>query len=106
GLDYLYDVKLLRSGEKWNAALLAKIEQADIFQLCWSRAAKKSSYVEQEWKYALKQKKTNFIRPVYWQRPLPTPPSELADLHFAYLELHRQLSLRNRFREWWLDRVH
>jgi hypothetical protein len=87
GIQYMRDVKILRSGEQWNQALLDKIDEADIFQLCWSKAAKRSRYVEQEWRYALALALPNFIRPTYWQQPLPKPPTELASLHFAYYQL-------------------
>jgi TIR domain len=46
GMEFLRDVEKLRSGEKWNPALLAMIERADIFQLYWSRTAKLSRHVE------------------------------------------------------------
>lgn len=84
GLQYLRDVRLLRSGEEWNPALLQKIDEADIFQLCWSKPAKRSPNVRKEWKHALKRKKRSFIRPLYWDLPMPSPPAELAKLHFAY----------------------
>jgi len=87
GMEYLRDIRVLRSGEKWNSALLSKIEEADIFQLCWSEAAKRSEYVTQEWRHALAQKRESFVRPMYWQTPMPQPPPELADIHFAYLSL-------------------
>jgi uncharacterized protein YjbI with pentapeptide repeats len=90
GMEYLRDVRILRSGEKWNPALLDKIEEADIFQLCWSYAAKGSGYVEQEWRHALGLRRSYFIRPVYWEKPMPAPPSELSDMHFAYLELEHE----------------
>jgi tetratricopeptide (TPR) repeat protein len=89
GLDYLRDVVTLKSGQKWHDGLFNLIEQADIFQLFWSTTAAKSSYVEKEWKHAcdlVKQgrKHDNFIRPVYWVKPMPEPPSELALIQFAY----------------------
>jgi hypothetical protein len=87
GMKFLRDMEALRSGEKWNPALLAMIEQANIFQLYWSNAAKHSRYVKQEWRHALKQEKNHFIRPLYWQLPMPRPPRELAELHFSYFEL-------------------
>jgi hypothetical protein len=86
GMKFLRDVEKLRSGEKWNPALLAMIERADIFQLYWSNAAKRSRYVKAEWRHALKQEKSNFIRPLYWHLPMPQPPRALAQLHFSYLE--------------------
>jgi hypothetical protein len=87
GMEYLRDVRILRSGEKWNPALLGKIEEANIFQLCWSSAAKGSDYVEQEWRHAVSLDRPYFIRPVYWEKPMPAPPTELSNIHFAYLEL-------------------
>ena len=86
GMKYLRDVNILRSGEKWNPALLKKIEEADIFQLCWSTAAKKSTYVKQEWQHALKLQRQSFLRPVYWETPMPDPPDELRSIHFACLQ--------------------
>jgi len=89
-IDYLRDVRLLRSGDQWNPAILQAIEQADRFQLCWSQAAKESPFVEQEWRRALQVrtgKDPQFICPFYWAKPMPAPPTELSDLHFAYLEL-------------------
>lgn len=87
GMEYLQDIRILRSGERWNSALLRKIEEADIFQLCWSEASKRSKYVTREWQHALAQKRGSFVRPMYWQRPMPEAPPELADIHFAYLSL-------------------
>lgn len=79
------DLTILRTGEEWNPKLLKKIEEADIFQLCWSAAAKKSRYVEQEWRHALDLQRLHFIRPMYWEMPFPKPPLELKSLHFARL---------------------
>ena len=88
GDTYVRDVKKLRSGERWNPTLLRMIETADIFQLCWSGAAKASPNVEQEWRHALAQQRDDpFIRPTYWEKPMPTPPPELEEFHFAPLEV-------------------
>jgi hypothetical protein len=84
GLQSLRDVHVLRSGEQWHPALLRHIEQADIFQLYWSNHAKHSAYVEQEWRHALTQGRPSFIRPLYWEHPMPDPPPELAAIHFTY----------------------
>jgi HEAT repeat protein len=86
GMSFLRDIEALRSGEKWQPRLLELIEQADVFQLYWSIAAKRSRHVEQEWRHALVRTKARlgFIRPVYWQTPMPEPPPELADIHFSY----------------------
>lgn len=87
GLEYLRDVSILRSGEEWNKAILAWIEKSEVFQLLWSESARESKYVRQEWKHALMLRRRQFIRPVYWQTPMPKPPRELGKLHFAYLDL-------------------
>jgi TIR domain-containing protein len=87
GNEYLRDVRSLRSGEKWQPKLLEMIEKADIFQLCWSQAAKRSRNVKQEWRHALEQRRCSFIRPMYWEIPMPKPPAELAKLQFHYYPL-------------------
>lgn len=88
GDTYLRDVTALRSGESWNPALLRMVERADVFQLCWSRAAKRSRYVKQEYRHALGLgRQTPFIRPTYWEDPMPLPPRELKSIHFTRLQL-------------------
>lgn len=87
GLAYLRDVRVLRSGQQWNEEILRKIEQADIFQLCWSTNASASPYVEQEWRHALRQKRGLFIRPMYWETPMPPAPPELSKLHFSRFQV-------------------
>ena len=86
GLDFLRDVVTLKSGQDWNAELLRMIDRADIFQLFWSNAAAESKYVRQEWEHALSLNRQSeaFIRPVYWQHPMPPVPPELGAIHFAY----------------------
>jgi TIR domain len=90
GFDFLRDRDTLRPGEDWNATLMKMIDQADIFQLFWSPRSAASQYCRQEWEYALKQSKDKggaFIRPVYWEEPLTSPPPELSSLHFAFVPL-------------------
>ena len=89
GLDYLRDVTTLRSGKKWKPELLRFIEEADAFQLFWSRAAAESRYVTEEWQAAVRliagnKKEETFIRPVYWKAPMPQPPKPLKEIHFAF----------------------
>jgi hypothetical protein len=85
GMTYLRDVRILRSGERWSSVLLRRIEEADIFQLYWSDAAKRSKYVRREWVHAVALRRGNFIRPVYWQKPMPACPPALRHIHFACL---------------------
>ncbi len=86
GMQVLQDIAVLRSGEEWKPELLRLIESADVFQLYWSEMAKASHNVEREWRHALALTRKNFVRPIYWKRPIPKPPEELAKLHFAFLE--------------------
>ncbi|HEU0294219.1 MAG TPA: protein kinase [Anaerolineales bacterium] len=88
GYDVLIDIDDLRAGQVWNDELMRMIERADIFQLFWSSNFSQSEYCRREWEHALKQEKPEgFIRPIYWQKPLPPPPEELSKFHFDYVEL-------------------
>lgn len=86
GLDFLRDITTLKSGQNWSAALLAMIDRADIFQLFWSANAAQSQYVRQEWEYALQRAagREAFIRPVFWEQPMPSVPPELSHIHFVF----------------------
>jgi serine/threonine protein kinase len=91
GDKYLRDVTELRSGQDWQRWMREAIEEADMFQLFWSHNSMRSVYVRQEWEYALSLGRPNFIRPTYWEEPLPEspadnlPPDELRKLHFQQL---------------------
>lgn len=87
GFKYLRDIRELRAGQEWNPALLRMIEEADLFQLCWSSKASLSPYVKQEWQHALAQGRKDFIRPMFWEQPQPAIPPELAKLHFARFQV-------------------
>jgi hypothetical protein len=89
GDRYLRDHKVLRAGEAWDDRLLELIAEADVFQLFWSRNAIASAHVRREWEHALSLNRDNFIRPVYWESPLPQadglPPEPLTRIHFQFL---------------------
>lgn len=91
GDRYLRDVHDLRAGEQWSERLEGLIREADVFQLFWSWNAMRSQYVAQEWRYALGLRRPHFVRPTYWEVPLPAaqdrgmPPEELTRLHFQLL---------------------
>jgi hypothetical protein len=86
GLNILIDEDDLRSGQVWNDELMNLIDRASIFQLFWSQNSSQSKYCRQEWEHALKKNQDGFIRPVYWETPLPPPPDELSKYHFEYME--------------------
>jgi hypothetical protein len=89
GDQYLQDVLTLRAGERWDAHLLELIEDADVFQLFWSRNSMRSPHCRDEWQHALALQRPLFIRPIYWEDPLPEdlgqglPPAGLRALHFV-----------------------
>ncbi len=91
GDRYFIDVQNLRSGERWERRLEELIDEADVFQLFWSRNAMRSRFVRQELEYALRPGRDYFVRPVYWEEPLPTdeaeglPPAEVLALHFSLI---------------------
>lgn len=90
GNDVFLDTESIRSGEDWKAALANAIDRADIFQLFWSPNSADSPAVRSEWDYALKYRCPNdecreFIRPVFWKKPMPSPPPELEHLNFRYV---------------------
>ena len=67
------------------------IDEADVFQLFWSTNSMHSEQVRQEWEHALTLDRPNFIRPTYWEQPMPRsaipllPPEPLRQLHFHAL---------------------
>jgi hypothetical protein len=86
GIDMLLDKVSMQAGEDRHQGLSQLIEEADVFQLFWSKAASRSHQVAEEWQHALSlqdRKGERFIRPVYWNFPWPRPPAELKHLHFA-----------------------
>ena len=89
GDQYLQDVLVLRSGERWQARLPELIEEADIFQLFWSSNSMRSQYCREEWEHALALRRPLFVRPLYWEDPMPQdpalelPPVALRELQFV-----------------------
>ncbi len=96
GDRYLRDCVDLRAGELWDSRLQEMIEAADVFQLFWSSHSMRSHFVRQEWEHALSLRRPNFVRPTYWEDPLPASPSEnlppevLRGLHFQRIWITRQ----------------
>jgi TIR domain len=94
GDKYLRDVRDIRAGEKWNDRLQELIRDADIFQLFWSKNSMKSQFVKDEWNYALSLNKPNFIRPTFWEMPMPEdkqaglPPAALLELQFKRVPIY------------------
>jgi TIR domain-containing protein len=94
GDQFLQDVLTLRSGERWRARLLELIEEADVFQLFWSSNSMRSPHCREEWEYALALGRPLFVRPLYWEDPMPRnpamglPPAALSELEFVRVRPH------------------
>ena len=90
GIKVKIDKEALRAGDIWWEKLKKMIEKSEVFQLYWSAKAKDSKYVTEEWNHALMildQKEERFIRPCYWEDPLPSVPKELEDFHFYRINI-------------------
>lgn len=82
-LDVFLDVTSLRSGEYWQIRLEEEIVTRDIFYLFWSVAARESTWVDWEWRTAMRTRGLDYIEPVPLDSPIKAPPPpELAKLHF------------------------
>jgi hypothetical protein len=82
-LEFFLDVLSLRSGQNWEEQLWTLIPTFDIFYLFWSGNARKSEWVEKEWRCALQTRGLDFIDPIPLVSPEEVlPPPELASKHF------------------------
>lgn len=89
GIKYFQDLLNLDPGERWEKAIYRAIDDADLFLLFWSNAARDSSFVHKEIGYAIQLKEGQDEAPpeiipiVIEGPPAPAPPEELAHLHFS-----------------------
>ena len=82
-MDIFFDVESIRSGASWKDVLYEEILRRDILYLCWSCYAKESKWVDEEWRFALKNHGADYIDIVPLDQPeLCPPPEELNDKHF------------------------
>ncbi len=98
GNDVFFDVDDIRTGADWKAAIAEAIDNADYMQVFWSENSASSEWCGYEWDYALNYrcKETNcreFIRPVWWNAPMPTPPDNLGHLNFKRMDLKALMKL-------------
>ena len=84
GIDVFQDCLSLHPGERWKPRLEKEILERDLFLLFWSRHARRSSWVEWEWRTFLDVGKEEALElhPLDPVKAAP-PPEELAHLHFA-----------------------
>jgi hypothetical protein len=79
----------LRNDSQLDDQLRDWIRSSDVFQLFWSSNSMRSSFARSEWEYAISLQRDGFVRPVYWEEPLPAdpnrglPPEDLRRLTFT-----------------------
>jgi cell division protein FtsZ len=86
-IKFFQDILTLEPGDRWAKQIYRHIDDADVFFLFWSQAAKKSEWVLKETLYALEKKSGNDLNPpeivpILLEKPVPDPPDELKDIHF------------------------
>ena len=87
-IDYFQDVLSLEPGQRWERELYRHIDECDLFLLFWSSNAKKSVWVLEETRYALRRKGGDDLHPpeimlvIIEGPPAPLPPDDLSHLHF------------------------
>jgi outer membrane biosynthesis protein TonB len=75
GIEHFFDRTSLKSGEEWSPRLGKEIDRADLFHLCWSKAAAKSEWVEKEATHALiRRNRTKGKAPNITVQMLDGPP--------------------------------
>ena len=67
--------------------MVPALREADVFQLFWSTSSMTSTRCRRQWEAAVALDRPDFVRPLYWERPMPRapdlPPPELAGLRFV-----------------------
>lgn len=74
GVEHFWDRTSLKSGEEWNPRLRREIDRADLFHLCWSKAAAQSQWVQKEAEHALTRRRKNSGKPEITVQMLDGPP--------------------------------
>jgi FHA domain-containing protein/TIR domain-containing protein len=84
GVDVFIDVLKFREGTDWATELTQQVPAKDAFCLFWSEPARRSSWVEREWRCALSTRGVDYIHPVPLVDPrIVPPPLELQGKHFG-----------------------
>jgi hypothetical protein len=87
GIDVVLDDKKPRDDDQSRERVFRAIDSSDILYLFWSPYARRSIWIEREWRYALQKKGAGFVNPVPLDSPdRAPPPIELGGhKHFRYL---------------------
>lgn len=93
GLYLFIDIEDIRAGAYWKSLLFDRIDSSDLFQLFWSTSAQRSKFVRAEYEHALRAQEVKggrFIRPIYWEDPIPPIPVTLNELSFRRIAFGTQ----------------
>ncbi len=82
GIDVFEDCLDLNPGDEWKPRLGREIKKRDLFMLFWSASAAASTWVEWEWRLALRNKRGERFQ-IHPLEPDVTPPKPLQGLHFG-----------------------
>jgi hypothetical protein len=100
----VYKCDQIRASPRDNDRVRQSIDSADIMYLFWSRGAKRSNHIKQQWQYGIQKKGTAFIDLVPLVDPRRvSPPIELVDKkHFddwarSYSTYERSIGALARF---------
>ena len=74
GIEHFWDRGSLKPGEDWNPRIRREIDRADLFHLCWSKAAAASEPVRNEAEHALARRRKNSGKPEITVQMLDGPP--------------------------------
>ena len=106
GIDVFFDCLSIRPGEQWKPEIVKQIRDSEIFWLFWSRRAKKSSWVDWEWRQALAAKTLLGIQPHPLEpSDLAPPPPELQDLQFGTAYEYYLTTLQDSWLRYKLHRI-
>ena len=107
GVSVFADVNGLRGREQSKKQIFQVIDSSDVLYLFWSKHAKRSTWIEQEWRYGMEKKGRGFIDLVPLVDPNKAPPPlELADqrLFRSWIATNsddgKSLSLWEKIRSW------
>ncbi len=86
GMEFTREIVKQRRTQSYTPTLHGMLTHSDVFQLFWSEASATSSFIHTEWENAIRHnKQDSFLRPVYWETPIPFIHADLRRYNFIRL---------------------
>ena len=86
GMEFTREVIKQRRTQTYSQTLHGMLTHSEIFQLFWSDASSTSSFIQSEWENAIRHNsQDSFVRPIYWETPIPFIHSDLRRYTFIRL---------------------